>query len=102
MTDALLQFLDAETTIAFDDLLRGSGLAREEVIALVEHGVFEPTGAAPAWRFESRTLIVARRAARLRDAFGVDAAGIALALAYRERIESLERRVRELECALLR
>lgn len=102
MTDALLQMLDAETEIALEELLRASGLAHEEVVELVEHGVFEPVGPGPGWRFASRTIVLARRAARLRDDFGVNAAGLALALTYLERIEALERRIRELECALLR
>ena len=34
--------------------------------------------------------------------FGLDAAGLALALAYLERIDALEQRVRELECTLPR
>jgi len=46
--------------------------------------------------------VQARRAARLRDDFGLDASGMALALAYLERIEELERRLREPECLLPR
>jgi chaperone modulatory protein CbpM len=102
VTQTLLQILDAETFIAMDELVQASGLAREEVVELVEYGVFHPEGAAPAWRFRSQTLVVARRAARLRTDFGLDISGLAVALAYVERIEALERRIRELECALLR
>jgi chaperone modulatory protein CbpM len=38
----------------------------------------------------------------LRDDFGLNPPGMALALAYLERIDELERRLRELECQLLR
>jgi chaperone modulatory protein CbpM len=102
MSETLLQILDAETTIGLDELLRSSGLGREEVTALVEYGVLHAQGVAPAWTFASHTIVVARRAARLRSDFGLDAAALALALTYLERIETLERRIRELECALLR
>ena len=47
--------------------------------------------------FVSYTLIQARRAARLRDTFGLNTPGMALALTYLARIERLERRLRELE-----
>jgi len=109
--DAILQFLDEATDIAMDELLAASGLARAELLELVELGAFgprpgarggEPLGDPAGWRFSSRTIVLGRRAARLRDDFGLDAAGMALALAYLERIEALERRLRELECQLLR
>lgn len=109
--DAMLQFLDEATEIALDELLAASGLARAELVELVELGVFDARpgprsseqAADPAtWRFSSRAIWLGRRAARLRDDFGLDPAGMALALAYLERIEHLERRLRELECQLLR
>ena len=105
--DAILQFLDEATEVALDELLAASGLARAELLDLIELGVFDPRPGARAadpasWRFSSRAIILGRRAARLRDDFGLNAAGMALALAYLERIESLERRLRELECQLLR
>lgn len=99
---ALFQLLDEEARVAFDELLAASGLAREELIELVEFGVFEPRGAeAGSWRFTSGTVVLARRAARLREDFGLNPAGMALALTYLERIEALERRIRELECQML-
>lgn len=102
MSETLLQILDAETSVALEELVHASGLAREEIVALVEYGVFQPHGAPAAWTFASHTIVVARRAARLRSDFGLDTSGLALALTYLERIEALERRIRELECALLR
>jgi chaperone modulatory protein CbpM len=102
MSDPLLQFLDAETRIGLDELLRASGLARDEVDELVAYGVFQAYGDAHDWTFASQSIVLARRAARLRTDFGLNASGMALALAYLERIEALERRIRELECGLLR
>lgn len=102
MTDALLQFLDEEARIALAELLAASGLVREELVELVEYGVLEPRGASvESWQFSGRAIVLARRAARLRDDFGLNAAGMALALTYIERIDALERRIRELECQLL-
>ena len=105
--DAILEFLDEATEVAMDELLAASGLARAELIDLIELGVFDPRPGARAadqasWRFSSRAIILGRRAARLRDDFGLNAPGMALALAYLERIEALELRLRELECQLLR
>lgn len=102
MSDALLQFLDADTRIGIDELLRASGLARDEVAELVAYGVFEAQGDAQRWTFASHSIVIGRRAARLRTDFGLNASGMALALAYLERIDALERRIRELECGLPR
>jgi chaperone modulatory protein CbpM len=109
--DAMLQFLDEATDIAMDELLAASGLAPAELLELVELGVFDPrpgpggshgAGHPAGWRFSSRAILLGRRAVRLREDFGLNVAGMALALAYLERIEALERRLRELECQLLR
>jgi len=102
MSDVLLQFLDAETRIGLDELLRASGLDRDEVTELVAYGVFEAQGESHAWTFASHSIVLGRRAARLRSDFGLNASGMALALTYLERIDALERRIRELECGLLR
>jgi chaperone modulatory protein CbpM len=95
------QFLDDQTTVALEELLAVSRLAQAELLELVELGAFEPI-AGETWRFSARAIVQARRAARLRDDFGLDPPGMALALAYLERIDELERRLRELECQLLR
>jgi chaperone modulatory protein CbpM len=39
---------------------------------------------------------------KLRDSFGLNPPGMALALTYLEKIEALEHRLRELECLLPR
>lgn len=101
MTNDPFEFLDDESRVELAELLEASGLAREELIELVEFGVFEPAEASGQWLFASRCIVQARRAARLRDDFGLNAPGMALALAYLARIEALERRLRELECQLL-
>jgi chaperone modulatory protein CbpM len=79
-----------------------SGLAPEELVELIEFGALEPVAGGEPRRFASRAIVQVRRAARLRDDFGLNPPGMALALAYLERIDELERRLRELECQLLR
>jgi chaperone modulatory protein CbpM len=97
--ETLRLHLEEERVIALEELLVASGLAREELVELVEFGVLEPAG--DARNFPGHALRLARRAARLRDDFGLNAPGMALALAYLERIDALERRLRGLECQLL-
>lgn len=97
--ETLLLHLEEERVIALEELLVASGLAREELVELVEFGALEHAGDSRS--FAGPALRQARRAARLRDAFGLNAPGMALALAYLERIDALERRLRELECQLL-
>lgn len=89
--------LDEERNLPLEDFVRASGLPREVVDELLEWGALEP---APGARIEFRTqtLVLARRAARLRETFMLDAGGLAIALAYLERIDQLERRVLQLEC----
>ena len=102
MSDELLLAMDGEELISLEEFSAASGLAREEVILLVEFGVFRPAEQAPALTFRCETILLARRAARLRDDFGLNAPGMALALTYLERIEALEHRLRELEASLPR
>jgi chaperone modulatory protein CbpM len=97
-----LQIPGDDATVAFEELLALSGLAREEVVELVEFGAFEPVGSGASWRFSARVVMSARRAARLRDDFGLNPPGMALALAYLDRIDELERKLCELECQLPR
>lgn len=85
------------------ELESASGLTRAEIVELVEYGVFAPQGERPEdWRFAQDALALARDAARLRAAFELSAPGLALLLAYRERLAELGRRIRELEVLLPR
>ena len=93
--------------IVIAELESASGLTRTEIVELVEYGAFEPVrepqGAPPEeWRFPESLIGLARDAARLRSDFELTPPGLAMLLAYRERVRELERRVRELECRLPR
>lgn len=102
MTDDVLIPADAESRVDLAELLAASGLAESEVLELVEFGVLETRGSSSTWSFQARVVHQAKRAATLRDTFGLNTPGMALALTYLERIEALERRLRELECLLPR
>lgn len=102
MADELLIPADDSQPVALEELLAASGLAQEELMELLAIGVFELSGTQPVWTFHARTVTLARRASRLRDSFGLNPSGLALALTYLERIETLERRLRELESQLPR
>lgn len=99
MSDSFLNPSSPEEAIELDDLIASTGLVRAEVIELVELGVLETCAGLTGYAFYSRTVIQARRAARLRDDFGLNTPGMALALTYLERIERLELRLRELEAS---
>ena len=102
MTSAPLYFLDDDTLIALDELTRASGLEERQIVELVEFGVFEAHRQADALLFSARCIVKARQAARLQRDFDLDSNGLVLALTFLDRIETLERRLRELECQLLR
>lgn len=102
-TDPLPQFLDESARLALEDMLSLSGFSVEELVALVEHGAFDPEGTTmETWTFSARSAFVARRAAGLRSEFGLDTGGTSVVFGLLERIDELERRLRELECQILR
>ena len=102
----LMQILDEHGEVAFAELVRAFDSRREDLLELIQCGALEPRRVPgedeSAWRFPSGALSVARRDARLRQGFELDAPALSLALGLLERIEELQRRVRELECQLPR
>jgi chaperone modulatory protein CbpM len=94
--------------VALDELVQACGLSAEEIVELVEHGVFTPISAPPArfpastWRFSATTIAIGRRASRLKADFDLNVSGLALALTCLERIEALEEELNRLRCELLR
>lgn len=89
--------------ITLDELAAGSGFTAEELRELIEYGVFSPEEAPGGlWTFSATCLARARRAKRLREAFDLDLPAVSLMIAYMERIDELEQRLRQLECRLLR
>jgi len=103
MTSALSPVLLSEQLeIEIDDLVRATGLRVDEIVELVEYGVFEPAGSAPVeWRFSARSIALGRRACRLRTDFDLDVPALALVAALLERVDELETEVVRLRAQLL-
>jgi chaperone modulatory protein CbpM len=100
---AVPQLLAEPVEVALDEFVEACGLTLEEIVELVEYGVFEPRGAArEEWSFSARYIALGRRARRLKADFELDLPGLALALTYLERIEELESELTRLRCVLLR
>jgi chaperone modulatory protein CbpM len=94
--------LGEQLEVALDELARATGLTVEEVVELVEYGVFEPAGGTRVqWRFSARCITVGRRAARLRADFELDLSALALVAALLERIDDLEAEMARLRAQLL-
>ena len=78
-------------------------LTEAELTALVDCGALTPVeGAAGQWVFGLRALTVARTAHRLREDFELEPHGVALLLAFIDRIRRLEAELRELQARLPR
>lgn len=102
-SDHSVVFLDDTTRVMVQDMLRLSGFSLEQLVELVECGAFEPEGVTvETWTFTARSALIARRAASLRIEFGLDTQGTSLVLGLLERIDEMERRMRELEAQLFR
>jgi len=87
-----VEVVEQRSELTLVELCRCARTSAELVAELVEHGLLTPrAGAGPDWRFEGRSAAIARRAARLVDELGVNAAGAAVAIELLDRIERLER-----------
>ncbi|MEX3010798.1 chaperone modulator CbpM [Hoeflea sp. TYP-13] len=86
--------------VSLAELCRSCGVRAEWVVELVEEGILEPEGAAPArWRFSSVSITRVRTAWRLQHDLGVNKAGIAVALNLIDEREALNQLVRRLKHA---
>ncbi len=104
MTDAIqVQLLVGEDyCVTLAELAASSGFSDTELNELVELGAL-PARADPAgWLFAARCLELARTAQQLRADFDLSLPGVALLLAYRDRVQELEQRLRDIECLLPR
>ena len=88
--------------VALEELAQASGLSQQEIVELVEYGVFQPVGeaaagpGASAWRFSSRTIVLGRRASRLKADFDLSLSALSLVLTYLQRIEEMEAELAQL------
>jgi len=92
-----------ERWLALAELADLAGLSETEVHELVEYGALAPEGEAGGeWRFSVHAVTVARTAHRLGVEFDLEPPGVAVLLAYLERIRDLEAEVSALKALLPR
>lgn len=90
-------WLNATDMCSFEQLAQVSGLGRDNLLALVEAGILEPSNQDPDdYYFSIDCIVIARRARRLRDDFDLDPGGMALAVNLLRRINDLEAQVNDL------
>ena len=97
-------FLDDSVTITVERMLTLSGLTLPELVDLVEHGAFGyelHQTVVEQWRFRGHSALLARRAVSLRQTFELNTGGTSLVIGLLERMDELQRRVRELEVQMV-
>jgi len=99
--------LTEQLEVALEELSQASGLSEHEIVELVEYGVFQPTGetsvtSTTSWRFSSRTIVLGRRASRLKADFDLSVSALSLVLTYLQRIEEMEAELAHLRAQLPR
>lgn len=86
--------------ITLQEVCSSTGLSRETVVDIVEHGIVEPQGEAPEqWLFDDRCLCLVQRARRLQRDLELNWQGIALVI---ELLEQRDRLISENEALLRR
>jgi|SRR5437763_6844835 len=87
-------YLEHSEQVTLVELAERSGLSEHELRELIECGAFTPVDAA-TWTFESRSVVVARTAYRLREEFALDDThALAVVLRLFQRIEALQAELR--------
>jgi len=100
-TDAV--WPDEQRRLQLADLADLAGLSEAEVLELVDCGALTPAEGAPGqWLFGMRSITVARTARRLRADFELDPHGVALLLAFIDRIRDLQDELADLRARLPR
>ncbi len=87
--------VEEEVRFTLVELCRASQAERELLIAWVDEGVLNPSGAAPQeWRFDGSELRRARAALRLTRDLELSPAGAALVLDLLDQIDALRARLK--------
>jgi chaperone modulatory protein CbpM len=85
-------------TFTLSEVLTLSGLAEDELRALVEFGVLRPADPQAAqWAFSGQCLLAMRRAARIRAGFELEPHGVALVMSLLEQIRALQGELQQLQ-----
>ena len=90
-------FLDETGAMSITQLTELSGLTEAELQVLVDCGALELTEGEGRSSFSARCVVTARTARRLRDDFALDDTHtLAVLLRFLQRIETLERELRDM------
>jgi len=96
-------WLSERREFSLAEFMELSGLSEQELRELVDYGALEPANPqAEQWAFSADRVIAARTVCRLRNDFGLDMQGLALILAYLDRIHDLEAQLQNLRARLPR
>jgi chaperone modulatory protein CbpM len=101
LTEAV--WLDERGTLTLLELAECSGLSETELRDLVDLGALEPLDVdSTELSFESKCIVAARAASRLRTDFELDTHGLALVLSLLDRMQALESEIQRLHARLPR
>lgn len=90
-------WLDESGVCGIEHLAELSGLSLDELRDLIDSGVIAPVDESTQPDvFYLRYVVTAKTARRLRDDFELDRRGVAVALSLLERIDALDKELREL------
>jgi hypothetical protein len=95
-------WLEHEGSFTILELAELSGLSADELRELAGYDAFSPAREGGAAAFSAECLVTAGIAQRLRRAFELDTASLALVLTLLDRIRALETQIRALEARLPR
>jgi len=84
-----------DAAFSAEDLARACGVRVDWVRERVEAGVLQVNPSTGEWRFDSATLVRARRVARLESGFDADPQLAALTADLMEEVERLRRQLRQ-------
>jgi chaperone modulatory protein CbpM len=89
------EILEIDLELSLPQLCEACGAEGDEIVLLVEAGVLEPSGDSRShWRFAGESLQRARRALRLQQDLGLNAAGAALVLDLIDEMNRLREELR--------
>lgn len=99
ITEGLWQ--QASQSCSLQDIIDASGLAKEDLLELIDMGIIEPSNRdTEHYSFQIGCVTVARTARRLRDDFDLDRSGMTVALRLLGRIDELEAELNHLRTRL--
>jgi chaperone modulatory protein CbpM len=89
------EILELDIQLSLPQLCEACGVESDDIVLLVEAGAIEPSGDSSShWRFAGESLQRARRALRLQQDLGLNAAGAALALDLIDEMNRLREELR--------